>query len=78
MNIITRIGSNGEVREYILEEPSYTHSDESACTLVIRIDGVETDRRATYGIDHKQSRQLAARLREVILEEPVTRPDAGA
>lgn len=68
MDVIERTTASGQVYEFIIEDPTDTTDGESSCALVILIDGVETKRRISYGIDHHQSRKLSTKLRDAYLE----------
>jgi len=68
MDVIVRTTKGGQVYEFVLEEPTDTSDGESSCTLVILVDGIETDRCVSYGIKYKQARELSSRLRDSYLD----------
>jgi len=65
---VKRTGSDGKEYTLVLLEPEPYDDDSYRCELVVTVDGIEKERRSTYGIDAQQARQLASRLLEVYLE----------
>lgn len=62
MRSFKKIDSEGRLCELRLVTPVRRDTGEWTCDFVILIDGVESKRKATYGVDAQQATELATDL----------------
>lgn len=72
MDSLKRISSDGRSYEYLLLDPVRCADGEFRCDMVVLLDGIETARRSSFGVDADQARLLASDLRTLCIESSTT------